>query len=104
MQKLENSYDESSIYSVVINNNQHDPTYIDLWSGNSMADKIMTIWLKIRERLCHNYSLVGFFILHNPTIMKGTSEKNTDAHEEAVARLIEKIFPNPFSIFIEIAE
>ena len=59
-----------------------------LWTGDSMTDKVMTIWLKRKENLCHDYSLVGFLLSPNPTIMEATEKYNAD-HKAAVARLIE---------------
>ena len=103
MQTLENADDNTRIDRVVINNNEHDPTNIDLWSGNSMTDKITIIWLKIEERLCHKCSLVGFLILLNPNFLKDSPEHKTYVHEEAVARLIEKLFLGTSLIGIEIS-
>ena len=81
MQTVGKSDDGARIDSVVRNNNEHDPTDIYLWSGNSMADKIITIWLKIMKWICHEYSIVVFLLSPNPTVMKKSSDKNTDANE-----------------------
>ena len=69
-----------------------------------MTDKIMTIWIKIRECICHKYSLVGFLVSPNITILKEDLEKKTDANEESVARLIEKLFLDNYVIGREISE
>ena len=68
-----------------------------LWTGDSMTDKVMTIWLKRKENLCHDYSLVGFLLSPNPTIMEA-AEKHTADHKAAVARLIEKLFVDPLLV------
>ena len=68
-----------------------------LWTGDSMTDKVMTIWLKRKENLCHDYSLVGFLLSPNPTIMEA-AEKLTADHKAAVARLIEKLFVDPLLV------
>ena len=81
MQTFENDDDESSIDSVVRNNNEDDPTDIYFWSRNIMTDKIMTIWLNIGERLCHKYYFVEFLISPNLTMVKEAPENKTDSHE-----------------------
>jgi len=68
-----------------------------LWMGDSMTAKVMTIWLKRKENLCHDYSLVGFLLSPNPTIMEA-AEKHTADHKAAVARLIEKLFVDPLLV------
>ena len=62
-----------------------------------MTDKVMTMWLKRKENLSHDYSLVGFILSPNPTIM-AASEKHTEEHKTAVARLIEKLFVDPLLV------
>ena len=103
MQTLKNADYNASIDSVVSNNNKHYPTDIDLWSGNNMTDKIMKIWLKIMERTYHYYSLVGFLLPPNPMITKEAPEQKTDAHEEYVAKLIDKLLLDPYLIGREIS-
>lgn len=62
-----------------------------------MTDKVMTMWLKRKENLSHDYALVGFLLSPNPTIM-AAAEKHTEEHKSAVARLIEKLFVDPILV------
>jgi hypothetical protein len=39
------------------------------WSGDSMTDVMMQFWIKCRPTLIHNYSLVGYILSPNSTIM-----------------------------------
>ena len=69
-----------------------------------MADKIMKNSIKRREQLCHKYSLVGFLIFPNPTIIKEASEKKTEDNKEAFTKLIDKLFLETYLIGGEISE
>ena len=60
-----------------------------------MIDKVMTIWINRQEKLCHDYSFVGFLLYPNPVIMKETAENNTEEHVKAIRRLISKLFLDP---------
>ena len=59
-----------------------------------MSHKVMTMWLHRKENLSHNYSLVGFLLSPNETIMKA-AEHHTYQHKAAVSRLIVKLFVDP---------
>ena len=68
------------------------------WAGESMTDKVMTMWLNRKENLSHDYSLVGFLLSPNPTIMAAAEKEITEEHRAAVARLIEKLFVDPILV------
>ena len=60
-----------------------------------MTDKVMTMWLTRKGNLSHDYSLAGFLLSPNPTIMAAAEKEITEDHRAAVARLIEKLFVDP---------
>lgn len=64
------------------------------WAGESMTDKVMTMWLNRKENLSNDYSLVGFLLSPNPTIMAAAAN-HSERHKAAVARLIAKLFVDP---------
>jgi len=51
----------------------------------------MRFWLKRRDKLIHDYSLVGFILSPNPTIMASAVLNKTQMHDDAVERLIAKL-------------
>jgi len=54
----------------------------------------MRFWIKRRDKLIHDYSLTGYLLLPNPTIMAHTYENRSMIHNEAVVRLIDKLIVN----------
>ena len=60
-----------------------------------MTDKIMTILLKRRKNLCHDYLLVRFLIYPNLVIIKDAAENNTKEHNKEIKRLLSKLFIDP---------
>lgn len=63
----------------------------NLWKGNTLADQVMRFWLKRREKLIHDYSLVGYILCPHPTIMAHAVINKSTIHDEAVERLITKL-------------
>ena len=64
-----------------------------------MIDKVMTIWINRREKICHDYSLVRFLLSPDPVIMKDAAENKTEEHDKAIKRLIYKLFLDPTLVF-----
>ena len=60
-----------------------------------MTDVIMRFWLKRREKLIHDYSLVGYLLSPNSAIMAHSIEHKSIAHDQAAERLITKLILNP---------
>ena len=59
-----------------------------------MSHKVMTMWLRRKENLSHDYSLVGFLLSPNQTNMEA-AEHHTYQYKAAVSRLIVKLFIDP---------
>jgi hypothetical protein len=64
------------------------------WSGDSMTDGVMQFWIKHRPKLIHNYSLVGYILSPNSTIMADAIENKMIKHDQAAKRLITKLIRN----------
>jgi len=66
-------------------------------AGNStgIAATVMQFWLKRKPRLLHDYSLAGYILSPNPTIMAHASDNKTLRHDGAVERLITKLLVDP---------
>ncbi len=58
----------------------------------------MRFWIKRQDNLIHDYSLVGYLLLPNPTFMAHTYENRLMIHNEVVVRLIEKLIVNPIFV------
>ena len=56
---------------------------------------VMQFWEKCKPRLLHNYSLVGYMLSPNPTIMAHASDNKTLLHDGAAERLITKLQVDP---------
>ena len=65
------------------------------WKGESISCRIMTMWGLRRQRLIHDYSLVGYILAPNPTIMSHAIKNKKFAHEQAAERLIVKLLLSP---------
>jgi hypothetical protein len=63
-----------------------------------MTNRIMRLWLKRRPKLDHDYALAGFLLAVNPDIMALAAENRTDAHDDAVRRLLSKLFLDPMLV------
>jgi len=55
----------------------------------------MRYWIKRRDKLVHNYSLVGYLLSPNQTIMDHAYENRSLIHHEAVINLIKKLIVDP---------
>ena len=66
------------------------------WTGEKLTDKVMSIWHRRKEHVCHHYLFVRFLMSPNPTIME-EAEKHIDEHKQ-VAALINKLFLDPVMI------
>jgi hypothetical protein len=64
---------------------------VDLWTGCSLIDQVMYFWLICRDKLIHDYSLVGYILSPHPTIMADAISHKLPAHDEAADRLIIKL-------------
>ena len=62
------------------------------WTLNTISHMVMRLWLKRRPKLVHDYSLVGFILSPNPTIMASAVLNKTPLHDDAVERLITRLF------------
>ena len=62
------------------------------WMLNTISHMVMRLWLKRRPKLVHDYSLVGFILSPNPTIMASAVLNKTPLHDDAVERLITRLF------------
>ncbi len=60
-----------------------------------MTDVVMRLWIKCRPKLIHDYSLVGYLLSPNSTIMAHAVEHKTINHDQADERLITKLILNP---------
>jgi hypothetical protein len=63
--------------------------------GPGLKDTIMQFWKKCRSKQIHHYSLVGYILSPNPTIIDHAIENKTLAHDEAAERLITKLLLDP---------
>ena len=63
----------------------------NLWKGCTLAHQVMHFWLKRRDKLIHDYSLVGYILSPHPTIMAHAVINKSTIHDEAVERLITKL-------------
>ena len=63
----------------------------NLWDGNTLTDQVMRFWLKRRDKLIHEYSLVGYILSPNPTIMAHAHKHKTQQHDYAAETLINKL-------------
>jgi hypothetical protein len=55
----------------------------------------MGFWEKRRPKLIHDYSLVGYILSPNPTIMENAITNKLEVHDEAAERLITKLILDP---------
>jgi hypothetical protein len=72
-----------------------DYRHEEQWSGNSMTDVVVRFWIKRRPKLIHNYSLVGYILSPNLTIMAHAIDNKTIKHDQAAEQLITKLILNP---------
>ncbi len=60
-----------------------------------MTDVVVRFWIKRRPKLIHNYSLVGYILSPNLTIMAHAIDNKTIKHDQAAEQLITKLILNP---------
>ncbi|KAL3791414.1 hypothetical protein ACHAW5_005788 [Stephanodiscus triporus] len=63
--------------------------------ATGIAATVMQFWFKRKPRLLHDYSLAGYLLSPNPTIMAHVSDNKTLQHDGAVERLITKLLVDP---------
>jgi len=63
--------------------------------GMGLAATVMIFWQKRKSKLVHNYSLVGYILSLNPTIMAHAIDNKTFKHDAAAERLITKLLLDP---------
>jgi hypothetical protein len=56
-----------------------------------MSSIIMRFWLKRRDKLIHNYLLVGYLLSPDPTIMANVNKNRSDIHQKAVVSLLKRL-------------
>ena len=71
------------------------PELLSSFPGDDMSSVTMRFWLKGRDKLIHNYLLVGYLILSNPTIMAHVNENRSEIHQQAVVSLIKRLILSP---------
>jgi hypothetical protein len=64
-------------------------------AGIALKSTIMQFWKKQRPKLIHDYSLVGYILSPNPTIMEHAMSNKRQIHDDAVERLITKLLLDP---------
>ena len=72
------------------------PELLSSFPGDDMSSVTMRFWLKGRDKLIHNYLLVGYLILSNPTIMAHVNENRSEIHQQAVVSLIKRLILSPW--------
>jgi hypothetical protein len=63
-----------------------------------LKDTIIGYWIKRRERLVHDYSLVGCMLSPNSIIMDNCAEHKCVIHDHAAKRLVEKLILDPLLV------
>jgi hypothetical protein len=64
-------------------------------AGIGLKSTILQFWRKRRTKLIHDYSLVGYILSPNPTIMEHAITNKGQIHDDAVERLISKLLLDP---------
>ena len=65
------------------------------YKGNGLKDTIMRFWIKRRDNLVTDYSLVGYMLSPNPTIMAHCAVNKSSLHVDSADCLIEKLILDP---------
>jgi hypothetical protein len=66
--------------------------------GDQMDHVAMRFWIKRRDHLIHDYSLAGYLLSPNATIMAHAYANRSTMHNDAVVHLIEKLIINPMLV------
>jgi hypothetical protein len=74
---------------------------LSLYTGTLLTDEVMRFWIKLQDKLIHNYSLVGYLLSPNQTIMDHAYKNRSLIHHEAVVNLIEKLIVDPKLVGVE---
>jgi hypothetical protein len=74
------------------------------FAGKEMDHVAMRFWIKRQDKLIHDYSLIGYLLSPNPTIMAHAYKNRLMIHNEAVVRLIDKLIANPIFVGEEKSE
>ncbi len=68
---------------------------LDCYKGQSLTNKIMRMWIHRREKVVHDYSLVGNMLSPIPAIMEHCAANRTASLSNASEHLIEKLILDP---------
>ncbi len=68
---------------------------LDCYKRQSLTDKIMRMWIHRREKVVHDYSLVGYMLSPIPAIMEHCAANRTASLSNALDSLIEKLVLDP---------
>ena len=66
-----------------------------------MSSAIMRFWLKRRDKLIHNYSLVGYLLSPDPTIMANVNKNRSEIHQKAVVSLLKRLILSPLLVGVD---
>jgi hypothetical protein len=58
---------------------------------HASVHQVMHFWIKRKDKLVHDYSLVGYILSPNPAIMASAIVNKSQMHNEAAERLITKL-------------
>ena len=61
------------------------------WKGKSLTHRVMTHWVKRKDIMIHDYSLVGHLLSPNSKIIADAISSKSARHVDAVNRLICKL-------------
>ena len=78
----------------MINHGSGGAATANLSRGDTLSDQMMSFWLKCRDKLIHDYSLVGYILSPHPTVMAYAIINKSISHDEAVERLLTKLIPD----------
>jgi hypothetical protein len=68
---------------------------LDCYKGQSLTNKIMRMWIHRRDKVVHDYSLVGYMLSPIPAIMEHCAANRTASLSNALEGLIEKLILDP---------
>ncbi len=66
--------------------------------GTGLAATVMKSWQKRKSKLVYDYSLVGYILSPNPTIMAHATDNKTLEHNGAAELLLNKLLLDPACI------
>jgi hypothetical protein len=68
------------------------------YKGYGSKDTIMRFWIKRRDNLVTDYSLVGYMLSPNPKIMAHCAVNKSSLHVDSADHLIEKLILDPMLV------